>query len=50
MTTNQCTESQFALEIRRALIMIASAIKKRYGVAWPLVVLKGEGDKEHLKN
>lgn len=39
--TNQCTDEQFASELRRAFLMIASALKKRYNIAIPLLILKG---------
>ena len=37
-----CDDFQFANEVRRGLIMIASAIAKRYGWKIPLLVLLGK--------
>jgi hypothetical protein len=38
------SDIEFALEIRRALLMIASALAKRYGCAWLRVLLTGKAE------
>lgn len=42
LTTTAKSDIDFALTIRRALIMIATAVYARYGVSMFLLILKGE--------
>lgn len=39
------TDLDFWLQVRRAVLMIAHAIEKRYNSAWLLVLLTGEKNK-----
>lgn len=50
MTTNQCDDIQFALQLRRLLLSIATLICRRYNNDVLLIVLKGEQKQEKTNN